>query len=231
MSNKQLITEQLAKGVGADIADQARSKRACTSACSWSEILGCDARKTGDTARLTPMLTGVLPSPARGAEPLPSNNEKLAYGREQSGGHSPDLRPGNRQPQERQHSAANGGTRDRLPPARGAASLCPLCPLCLCRCASRCIDSRFQIVFHCRFVWTVANEPSPAASRFFSRHWSSRIRKHQQPRLKISFGMKPCPHLCVGRKHSGRQITTNVCPLCPLCHQGSPALRLKRQVD
>ena len=27
-----------------------------------------------------------------------------------------------RQPQERQHSAANGGTRNRLPPARGAAS-------------------------------------------------------------------------------------------------------------
>jgi len=29
-----------------------------------------------------------------------------------------------RQPQERQHSAANGGTRDRLPPARGAVCQC-----------------------------------------------------------------------------------------------------------
>jgi hypothetical protein len=54
----------------------------------------------------------------------PLLREKPAHQPERSEGHSPAPRPVKKQPQERQRSAAVfGGTRDRLPPARGAVPL------------------------------------------------------------------------------------------------------------
>ena len=80
--------------------------------------LGCEeARKTGDTARSAPAFAGASPWCARGAEPHSSSIRKRSVGRSDSEDHSRVARPVKRQPQERQHSAAEGGTRNRLPPA------------------------------------------------------------------------------------------------------------------
>jgi hypothetical protein len=78
---------------------------------------------TAHAGRVPWFLNGVRPALARGyfngKEPqAPAFSERGRLRRSET-----KASRQSRQPQERQHSAAEGGTRDRLPPARGALSL------------------------------------------------------------------------------------------------------------
>ena len=100
-------------------------ERVCTSAYWPREIQGLRKRgRPGRPLRSAPAFAGASPWRARGAEPHSSSIQKKKRLGEATAKITRVSRDRlKRQPQERQHSAAEGGTRDRLPPASNSRQL------------------------------------------------------------------------------------------------------------